>query len=332
MRRSEVFSKIIKEHFDITNTETRRYLLGLEEAGQDQVVNDLTTKLYQIIIDKVDDIDFGTIPMSKGDITKVDGIDKVAECLEVIEGLIEKCNQDVAPVKTIVTCVNNIRDRKALFEKGYALDLELPCMIYNVMVLAIFDATSFLVSTCTNFIKDAQAEPFNIVLEKTGIQKSKQYVSFKNIDNFNTICKNGTLDKCLNSIYSTKQKNFMGTLVGLELAGVVAAGGVILAIIPIMRELIYFYYFAKVSVSDYTEMQADLIQANAYRVESDSTIDKEKRKKIADKQLKVVDKLRKISNAFAIKTKKAENQSSNLIKSEKTAFNINATMDSDSLF
>ena len=62
----------MNEHFDIYDNRTRNILLAVNEADQDGVMKSLADKLYSHIVEKVDDIDFGTIPLSKGDITKID--------------------------------------------------------------------------------------------------------------------------------------------------------------------------------------------------------------------------------------------------------------------
>ena len=66
-----VFDKVIKEHFDTSDRKSIRTLLSLNEADQNQAMVALASKLYENIVAKVDDIDFGTIPASKGDITKI---------------------------------------------------------------------------------------------------------------------------------------------------------------------------------------------------------------------------------------------------------------------
>ena len=56
---SRIYESIIQENFDIQDTITRKTLLTIDEADQTKVLDSLTSKLYQSIMDKVDDIDFG---------------------------------------------------------------------------------------------------------------------------------------------------------------------------------------------------------------------------------------------------------------------------------
>lgn len=80
---SRIYESIIQENFDIQDTITRKTLLTIDEADQTKVLDSLTSKLYQSIMDKVDDIDFGSIPESKGDITAVQNYDQMIECIGV---------------------------------------------------------------------------------------------------------------------------------------------------------------------------------------------------------------------------------------------------------
>ena len=58
----KTFNDVITEHFDIHDNKTRKVLLALDETDQSSVLNSLTSKLYDNIVEKVDDIDFGDIP------------------------------------------------------------------------------------------------------------------------------------------------------------------------------------------------------------------------------------------------------------------------------
>ena len=183
-----------------------------------QVLESLTGKLYQIIVDKVDDVDFGLIPASKGDITKVDGIDKVIESLEIMVNIVIQCKQDPTEIQTVIDCIKNIQARTSTFNKAYILNLELPCMIYNVMVLSIISSTTFLINNCIDFIKNPGTESYGAVVRNNSITKSKDALVLKNIVKFNEACKNGQLDKSLDYLISTKAKNALG--VGSTVAAV----------------------------------------------------------------------------------------------------------------
>jgi hypothetical protein len=82
--------------------------------------------------------------------------------------------------------------------------------------------------------------------------------------------------------------------------------GILVAIIPVIRELIYLFYLIRVKISDYFAIQADLLDMNAATVEHNTTIDSKKRKEIVQRQVKTAASFRKISNFFEVKFKEAE--------------------------
>jgi len=59
----DIYNQIIKEYFDYKDRETRQILLSLNESDQDKYMMALAGKLYNAIIEKVDDIDYGRIPL-----------------------------------------------------------------------------------------------------------------------------------------------------------------------------------------------------------------------------------------------------------------------------
>ena len=107
---SVYFEKVMNECFDITDSKTRKTLLSLNEAGQERVLISLSNKLYGFIIDKVTDIDYGEIPSSKGDITKIPNYFNMVECLETIRGLLIEYKQSTDSVDTVLKAIDNIKE------------------------------------------------------------------------------------------------------------------------------------------------------------------------------------------------------------------------------
>ena len=118
----------------------------------------------------------------------------------------------------------------------------------------------------------------------------------------------------MEAVLKASTKHFAG---GAILGGIaIGLIGVILVLIPVLRELIFLFYYMRMRVSDFFDIQADLLQMNAYSIEANTTLDKDEQKKIMAKQLKYVDRFRKISNTFSIDVKKAEASSDKEKKSE----------------
>ena len=307
--RTDIYNKIITEYFDITDKETRKILMSIDEADQNQVVSSLASKLYDSIVNKIEDIDCGTIPQSAGDITKIENYDKLVECLNVMSSLIEAGNQSSDDIKIILEAMANIKARKEMFEKAFKLNVELPMVMYNMITLSCVASTSFMIACCVEFIKSPNDESFAITIDKVSKFNSSQYLMFKNLDRFNKSCATHEFDKAMDNIIRTNTKNLLGLSAGATAALGVVAGvaivGLIVNIIPIIRELIFSFYLCRVKISDYFDIQADLLDMNAANVEYNSTIDAKKRKEIAKKQSNIASNFRKISNVVEVKTKDA---------------------------
>ena len=318
--RSPEYCHIMNEYFDFTDRETRKVLLAVNEADQNKVIVSLTSKLYDNVVDRVDDIDFGEIERTKGDIEKLPGFeDTLHECLNNMTRLLIEFKQDTYQVDTIAECVSNMIESKSMWMKAYAVNAELPMVTYNTMVMAIVEATAYMVSMCVEFVKSPSQDTMQILIDKSALTKSKGHTIFKNIELFNEAYKKGQVESAMNHIIDEtgKKKNFMG-------AGVVGVGAITLAvigllscIIPVIRELIFLFYYIRTRISDFLEVQADLLQVNAYNVEN-SRLDltKEERKKISAKQIKTVDKFRNLSKKIAVDVAQSEASATKQIKAE----------------
>lgn len=324
---SMVYDKIIKEHFDIDHTETRKILLNLNEADQNAVLNALTSKLYDNIVNKVDDIDYGHIPQTKGDITKLENYEQLAGCIGLMEDLLKEFKQDTTSVKIVKDALENVIERKELFEKGFRYNMELPMVTYCTITLSIVSSISFLISACVEFIKTPTQEDFDVIIDKVALGKTKQNLLFRNLDKFNKACDKGQIDDCLNYVIKTGIKNLTGIEVGV-VAGSLALTGLILNIIPILRELIFFFYYSRTKMADYLEIQADLLAINAYNVQNSQTMNKKERDAIAKKQLKIVDIFKKISNKLAVEVKQSENKATKEVTSDNKQYKTSDLMDS----
>lgn len=300
------FKEAMMTYFDCNDDETRRTLLACNEADQNKVLVALTGKLYDKIVDKVDDINFGTIPNTKGDITKLDNFEQLVDCINIIRNILVQTGQSTETTDTLQTAVKYFSKNRDLFIRSYQLNLELPIVIYNTMVLSIYSGTSVLISSCIEFIKEPNSDGFDIAVNKVALTKTKDNTLFENLKKFNKSCVNDEMDRAIENIIATKAKGFTGTAAVGFVAGTAMAMGVILNIIPILRELTYFFYYSRTKVADYFDAQASLLQMNAYNLADVSTKDTKEKNEIKRKQLKIADTFRKISNKLTVTTGKAE--------------------------
>ena len=327
--RSPEFNNIIIEHFDLSDKETFSYLRSIEEADQNKVLLALTSKLYDHLVEKVDDIDFGDIPKSRGDITKLPNYAKVVDCIGIIRGILESSKQDLEPVIILEDAVKNLTVYKEVFIKGYQLNMELPMVIYNTMVLSIYSGISILISSCIEFVKATDDTGFDIALDRVQLKKTKDALIFRDLKNINKSFEKGSLPNALNQMLKQNTKNFVGAA---EIGTIAIAGaliGVILNIIPILRELVFFFFYSRTKVADYFDAQSALLQMNAYNLAAKATDDSRDVEEIKKKQLKIADKFKKIANTISVKKGKAEISAEKETKSLEKKLKINDVIDDD---
>ena len=326
IHRSREFNEACN-YFDKTDNLTRNVLLAVNEADQNAVMISLSNKLYKHIVDKIDDIDFGTIPESKGDITKIDNYDKLTDCINIISEILVQYHQSPDSVNTIQIALQNMIDRRDMFEKAYKLNIEMPIIIYNTMALSIVSATSYMIASCIEFVKLPGDQGFDIALDKAATLKTRDHILFQDLNKFNKLCATGEFDKAMDFVIKQSASNFTG-IPTAGAAVVVTAIGIILLIIPVIRELIFFFYYTRTKISNYFDAQASILLMNSYNIENNLTKDDISKKDIATKQKKIADSFKKISNFFKVEYKSsASNATKEIDKLNKEKLKITDTMD-----
>lgn len=315
------------EHFDLSDRNTRKGIMRLNEADQNAVLTSLTSKLYDHIVTKVDDIDYGEIPSTKGDITKLSNYGKLYECIDILRKILVEYKQDTTPIDAISEAISNVSTRKDLFERAFKFDVELPMIMYNTTVLAIINGVSYMIATCIEFIKTPNQNSFETVLDKIAYAKTKNNMIYNNLRKFNKCCASGEFDKVMNHIITVRVKGFNEAAVAATIGAVIGGTGIVLVlltlIIPLLRELVFFFFYARMRVSEFFDIQADLLQMNIYNVENDDTRDEDTKKRIISKQLKIVELFRKIANKISFTNKKAEVDTSREIEKDSSKLKLN---------
>ena len=320
--------KKLNEMMDLSDSKTREYLLSLDEASQNTVLTNLTSKLYDHIVKKTTDIDYGTIPSTKGDITKLDVYDDLKDVLGILKGILKEYHENGGPVDVCTECLTNLETRKDIFNRAYHADCQLPILIYENTVLALVSGVSYLIAACIEFIKAPRDETYSIQLDKIAYAKSKDYRLYSSLEKFNKSCSNGDMDKAINEVIAHRVKKFAGITAGAIAA---AAVGIIIImnIIPILRELVFLLYYTRTQISDFFEIQAELLQMNAYNVEANKSLDSSDRKDIARKQRDIADKFLSISNFVRIDAKQSDVKASRELESNKKKYKVDEVINQD---
>lgn len=314
--------KIFNEFMDMSRGDVRRTLIAMGEAEHNQVITKLTSKLYDHIVKKTAEIDFGEIPDTKGDITKLSNYDDLVEVIALLKDIVKEYKQPTDPVDVLSEALVNVKSRKILFDKGFRYNCEFPCLMYNNVVLSIYTGVSFLIATCIEFIKSPKDETFKIALDRVAYAKTKEHILYDSLKKFNETCKSGDFDNAMNLILDKRVKKFTGmavaTIIGASIVGV----AIVFNIIPILRELVYCSMYTRVRISDFFETQADLLQMNAYNVEHNATMDPDERRAIAEQQMAIAEKFRYISNKISIEAKRSDVETNKQLQNRQDKFSM----------
>lgn len=192
------YMQIVSEAYDLSDPYIKKKVIFCNEAKRQENIENIVGRLYTHIKNDVTGIDFGTIPRSKGIITKIDNYNGLIDCINSIHDLVKSYNQPTKSVDELTTAINNIKNRERVFTKAFTLNIEFPIMLYNMTVTAIVSATSLLMSSSVEFIKNGH-DSFTTSLDKVGYVKSKDHLMIEYVSQFNRNCANGTIDKLVNS-------------------------------------------------------------------------------------------------------------------------------------
>ena len=366
---NESYLQVIGEFCDMNDDETRQHLLCLDESEREGVLNSLALRFYSDIMNKVDDIDFGTIPESKGDITLVENYNEMMNCLSTLRGILTEFKQKTTQLDEIELAITNIANNRKLFEKAFKVKADIPVITYCTLVYAVVCSVSLMMTSSVDFIKSPTQDNFTISFDRTGYLKTGNSMMYKNLVKFNNSVKKGdfekSLDYLINGTISKKisedtelmgdvalDEGFFSTLKSVATAfadgasidyssakeigktaigllnpknvanGIRKAGSTILdkgpiavavtaiisviALLWLIRWLIYKFYHTRVKLSDYFEAQADIMQMNAYILENNNTDGDENKIMVIKKQTALSERFRSLSNFFAIKEKEGE--------------------------
>ena len=196
--------KVLRENLDISDRATRKYLVSLDEDDKSAVATALAAALYDKIVKNVDKIDFGSIPKSMGDITKIDGYNNTIECLDIIKKLVIEYKESTEVADTVINAVENIKARKSTFMKAFATKSSLPMNLYNLIVLSIEHSVSFLISVCIEYIKNPDTKSIDIALDKAAYNNAHDNLLFEQLRVFNKSCGSGELDSCFAEVLKAK--------------------------------------------------------------------------------------------------------------------------------
>lgn len=319
--------KAFCEYMDIQDRDTRNQILALDEADQTSMLLSLTSKLYTMIVDKVTDIDFGDIPESKGDVTMLESYDKITDVIETLTGILEQYRQPTDSIDAIRAALDNLENDKVIYKRGFQAKIEIVMTTYNTMVLSIINSLSYMIAVTIEFIKNPGTNNgYKIILDKAGIARTRDSLVYSNLVRFNKACASGEIKKAFDPLIKAKARGLLGMSLGTIATGL-AVAAILVNILPIVRELTYFFFAINTRISQYFDLQADLLEMNAQMIKNNEVTTVEDKKLVANRQLSIASRFRKIAEFFTVKTKEADKNAYKEIKDDSKAYKINDVVD-----
>ena len=296
---------------EASSYEDRKYISMLTESERLEVNGTLIQNLYRSVIER-NTIDFGDIPDSMGDIEKVKYYDTTLECLNILKSAPDSTDYIKTSVSDVLSCISNMKGLKSLFGTGFRINHQFMQIMYNSMVMAIIDATSMLISDYVTYCMGADGR------SSVNLDKNRGNVCLDNIRKFNKMYMKGDVTKSLNYMISEYKKSALGTT--LVITTVVI--GVLLAIVPLIRELVYFFYSSKVKLYNYLELEAKFLELNKTVVQASNKSAAEKKKILQNQEKKILE-LHRLADKLKVTNEDTQIQMAKEIAKDNSGYSLN---------
>ena len=299
--------KFFDETMDTSSYEGYSFIFSLTEAEQSNAVMVLANKLYNMIINKIEDIDYREIERSDGDVTKFVQYKRTKECIDTLMTIASQSKAGVEDVAVIKQALQNLEDNKFIFVSGFKNNVSIIKNFYNSILMGIIADIGFMTTVCVEFIKNPDS---TMTLEMHNLQEYQTRFGLvhRNLIKFNDACAKGEIAKAFNPLVSKKIAH-ESIVLGLGIGSLILLAGIIVyIIIPILRDLTYIFFSFRAHLSDWFKLQEELLNANTIRLQSLKAKNDKETKKVIEAQKKWAERMHKISEMLAIKYVPAEKQ------------------------
>lgn len=295
----------LKERHDLRD-------VTLSEEQKIQVTDKIVSTMYQLTLNRYMGMDFGHIPNTKGNITKLKEYETMKKVLNDIRVLSENRGNTEPTLSHYSEVLNGTMELLEAYNReftlGFIQESDMVMMMYNTTVTSLICGIDFAIT----FIVDYLVTPGGTIDGSQKIKQdanSKDFILFKNLELVNKMGRDGTLKKTFNSLL--KSNDFIGVsalTTGVGIAAISMIG--IIGIVPVVRELIYFVFNMRMKISDYFKIQAEFLELNVIELRNSNDMPEKKRREIIKKQQDKIKTLNKLADRFELEFKKSQNESS----------------------
>ena len=127
------------------------------------------------------------------------------------------------------------------------------------------------------------------------------------------------MDDALDYVIREQKSGFIGTGAIAITVGAIAA---LVAVVPLTRQLIYWYYRNKISIAEYLEVQAQFLEMHKLAVENSKARSSSEKRAIIKKQERVILKLHKAADKLSIKSSEQEDFMKKELKKDNSLFTL----------
>lgn len=276
----------------------------------------LLQKLYTDIISR-SNIDFGSIPDSRGNLIKYKEYPLIQESMERLNILFEGVASEE------LTLMNKFHDMiiscKKDYEFGFSFDIEMIKLIYNVAVTTLYDLINICILSYTKKVRKDAGIEFDF-----GKIKKKDILVLKNAKSLLKSYQTGQWAKMMTSLKKdprlfegsdTATISTEASLFGKQSLGEAVKAGVdfvkslpkaitipaaiitsIIIIFFAIRGLIYAFFCARIKMSDNLKIQKEFVDAAIRQEKEDGEPDV-----IVKKHTKLADRIQSLANFFEVK-------------------------------
>ena len=284
--------EIFNEALDMHDLEVFKTVHSFNEAEQKNAIVILANRLYRMITNKLEDMDFKEIERSGGDVTRMKNYKQTKECIETLVMIAQESG-------------NGIEETN------------------DTILLAIIADIGFMTTVCVEFIKNPNS---TVGLEITNLQtyKTKFYLVHSELVKFNAAVDKGQIDKAFKALVTAKTRHESYEMVNVQegigdiakdigsgvwnttvtigsMAIVGLVGIVAMVVLPILRDLSYLFYSFRAHLSDWFSVQEELLKANEIRLRSMRNTGEVDYKEVADNQRKWANRMGKMADMLAVK-------------------------------
>ena len=342
---------LVLESLFVSDFQSRKKFESLSEAQKINLNRESVNVMLKNAAQKAAGLDYGDIPNTKGDFTKIKNYKNFVGSLEGLNKL-KRTNTELEELDIINQAHKNLLLNTENFKNGYKYDSDGIKMFYENICVALIMSTSYVISTYLQYVKNIDGS-YTIYLEKT--KSSSVGLStymLKLLKKFNEMQQNGKLDVFFRKMLSKrelkniemeylgnkdkidpsddelKSESWIASITsvvsaitsGVSTPVVVAAGSIaaivaiVLIIVPLIRFGIYQFYNCKIRLKGYLDTQAAFLELNKSKL--NPSTDKETIKK----QEKVIQKLRSMSEKITVDQVSSSKKTDLEIKKENQDF------------